>query len=86
VGEGGLDRRLWDQTNSQRTKLAPVLYRECRTPHFLRNKKPFDLTTNQPEGIRQIRTWLLGLRPAPPPVIKAVQNDLEERNRNSPRA
>ena len=63
----------WDQVSSQRTKLGPVLYRDCRTPHFLRNKKPFDLRTNQPEGFRQIKTWLLGLRPAPPPVMHLPQ-------------
>ena len=26
-----------------------------------------------PEGFRQIRTWLLGLRPAPPPVVDLPQ-------------
>jgi hypothetical protein len=36
----------WDQTNSQRTKLAGVLYRECQIPRLLRNKKYFDLRTN----------------------------------------
>jgi tetratricopeptide (TPR) repeat protein len=64
---------FWDQTNSERIRLAPVLYRDCRIPHFLRNKKPFDLTTNQTEGFRQIRTWLLGLRSAPPPIIHLPQ-------------
>jgi hypothetical protein len=63
----------WDQVNSQRTRLAGVLYRDCRIPHLLRNKKPFDLRTNQTEGFRDIRTWLLGLRPAPPPVTHLPQ-------------
>jgi hypothetical protein len=64
---------FWDQTNTARIKLAPVLHRDCRIPHFLRNKKPFDLRTNQTEGFRAIRTWLLGLRPAPPPVVHLPQ-------------
>ena len=64
---------FWDQTNTARIKLAPVLHRDCRIPHFLRNKKPFDLRTNQTEGFRAIRTWLLGLRPAPPPVVHIPQ-------------
>jgi tetratricopeptide (TPR) repeat protein len=58
----------WDQVENQRTKLAGVLYRDCKIPRLLRNKKYFDLTTNQPEGFRQIKSWLLDLRPpvAPP--------------------
>src|SRR5947209_2769246 len=56
----------WDQINHQHTKLAGVLYRDCNIPTLLRNKKYFDLRANQPEGFRQIRTWLLGHRPAPP--------------------
>jgi len=64
---------FWDQTNSERIKLAPVLHRDCRIPHFLRNKKPFDLRTNQPEGFRKIRAWLLGQRPAPSPVMHLPQ-------------
>jgi hypothetical protein len=58
----------WDQVENQRTKLAGVLYRDCIIPRLLRNKKYFDLRTNQPEGFRQIKSWLLDLRPpvAPP--------------------
>ncbi|HTD56085.1 MAG TPA: toll/interleukin-1 receptor domain-containing protein, partial [Silvibacterium sp.] len=33
----------WDQTNTQNTKLAGVLYRDCQIPRLLRNKKYFDL-------------------------------------------
>jgi hypothetical protein len=47
---------FWDQTNNRRAKLAGVLYRDCPLPHLLRNKKYFDLRTNQPEGFRAIRT------------------------------
>ncbi len=64
---------FWDQTNTERIRLAPILHRDCRIPHFLRNKKPFDLRTNQTEGFRRSRTWLLGLRPAPPPVVHLPQ-------------
>ena len=32
--------------NSQRTKLAGALHRDCQIPRLLRNKKYFDLTTN----------------------------------------
>src|SRR5271170_1605440 len=64
---------FWDQTNTERIKLAPVLHRHCRIPHFLRNKKRFDLRTNQTEGFREIRTWLLVLRPAPPPIVHLPQ-------------
>jgi hypothetical protein len=37
---------FWEQTNNRRTKLAGVLYRDCRLPPLLRNKKYFDLRTN----------------------------------------
>ena len=63
----------WDQTNTQNTKLAGVLYRDCQIPRLLRNKKYFDLRTNQTEGFREIRSWLLGLRSAPPPIIHLPQ-------------
>ena len=63
---------FWDQTNNRRTKLAGVLYRDCQLPHLLRNKKYFDLRTNQPEGFRAIRTWLLTQRPAPPPRLNPL--------------
>src|SRR5271170_591446 len=64
---------FWDQTNSERIRLATVLHRDCRIPHFLRNKKRFDLRANQTEGFREIRTWLLGLGPAPPPIVHLPQ-------------
>jgi hypothetical protein len=63
----------WDQVESQHTKLAGVLYRDCRIPRLLRNKKYFDLRTNQPEGFRLIKTWLLGERPRVPPVVHLPQ-------------
>jgi hypothetical protein len=50
---------LWDQTNDRKIKLLGVLYRDCRIPRLLRNKKYFDLRTNQPQGFREIRTFLL---------------------------
>ena len=56
----------WEQVNARKTKLVGVLYRDCRIPRLLRNKKYFDLRTNQPEGFREIRTWLLGEQPARP--------------------
>jgi tetratricopeptide (TPR) repeat protein len=56
----------WEQVNARKTKLVGDLYRDCRIPRLLRNKKYFDLRTNQPEGFRAIRTWLLGEQPARP--------------------
>jgi TIR domain len=63
----------WEQVESQHVKLAGVLYRDCRIPRLLRNRKYFDLRTNQPEGFREIKTWLLGQRPPPPPVVHLPQ-------------
>jgi len=57
---------FWDQTNNRKTKLLGVLYRDCTIPRLLRNKKYFDLRKNQPEGFREIRTFLLTKQPAPP--------------------
>ena len=57
---------FWDQTNNRKTKLLGVLYRDCTIPRLLRNKKYFDLRTNQPQGFREIRTFLLTQQPAPP--------------------
>jgi tetratricopeptide (TPR) repeat protein len=63
----------WEHVNTQTTKLAGVLYRDCTIPRLLRNKKYFDLRTNQPEGFRQIKTWLLGLRPPVAPLVHLPQ-------------
>jgi tetratricopeptide (TPR) repeat protein len=63
----------WDQVENQSRKFAGVLYRDCRIPRLLRNKKYFDLRTNQPEGFRLVKTWLLGQRRAPPPVVHLPQ-------------
>jgi hypothetical protein len=63
----------WEQVESQHVKLAGVLYRDCRIPRLLRNKKYFDLRTNQPEGFRLIKTWLLGQRPPVPAVVHLPQ-------------
>lgn len=57
---------FWEQTNDRKTKLLGVLYRDCKIPRLLRNKKYFDLRKNQPEGFREIRTFLLTQQPAPP--------------------
>jgi tetratricopeptide (TPR) repeat protein len=59
---------LWEQVNSDKVKLVGILYRECQIPRLIRNKKYFDLRTNQPDGFRQIKTWLLGsFAPSAPP-------------------
>jgi hypothetical protein len=63
----------WEHVNTQTTKLAGVLYRDCTIPRLLRNKKYFDLRTNQTEGFRQIKTWLLGLRPPVAPLVHLPQ-------------
>src|SRR5664279_609095 len=57
---------FWEQTNDRNTKLVGVLYRDCKIPPLLRNKKYFDLRTNQPQGFREIRTFLLTGKPAAP--------------------
>lgn len=57
---------FWEQTNERKTKLAGVLYRDCKIPRLLRNKKYFDLQTNQPQGFREIRTFLLEEKPVRP--------------------
>jgi len=56
---------FWEQTNNRKTKLVGVLYRDCQIPKLLGNKKHFDLRTNQPQGFRAIRTFLLTERPVP---------------------
>jgi len=63
---------FWEQTNSRKTKVAAVLYRDCRIPRLLRNKKYFDLRTNQPQGFREIRTWLLTEWPVPPERVNGL--------------
>ena len=56
---------FWEQTNDRKRNCWAVLYRD--TQHLLpRNKKYFDLRKNQPEGFREIRTFLLTQQPAPP--------------------
>jgi len=63
---------FWEQTNKGQVKLAGVLYRDCAIPRLIRNKKYFDLRLNHPEGFRQIRTWLLNERAAPPPPVNLL--------------
>lgn len=82
---------FWDQTNNRKAKLAGVLYRDCRIPRLLRNKKYFDLRTNQPQGFREIRTWLLTQRPGAvervnvlptrPPLFVGRENELADLRR-----
>jgi tetratricopeptide (TPR) repeat protein len=63
---------FWEQTNKGEVKLAGVLYKDCAIPRLIRNKKYFDLRSNQPEGFRQIRTWLLTGRPVTPPRVNLL--------------
>jgi tetratricopeptide (TPR) repeat protein len=60
---------FWEQTNNRKTKLVGLLYRDCQIPRLLRNKKYFDLRTNQPEGIRAIRSFLLSQQRESPPRV-----------------
>src|SRR5262249_20097646 len=79
---------FWEQTNNRKTKLLGVLYRDCRIPRLLRNKKYFDLRTNQPQGFREIRTFLLTQQPAhpervnylppPPPIFIGREKELSD--------
>ena len=79
---------VWEQVNRGRTKLVPVLYRDCSIPRLLRNKKYVDLRTNQPEGFRAIRTFLLTQKlaeptkynqlPARPPLFVGREDELAE--------
>ena len=66
---------FWEQTNGRKTKLIPVLYRDCTIPRLVRSKKYVDLRVNQPEGFREIRTFLLTQKPV---VVERV-NFLPER-------
>jgi tetratricopeptide (TPR) repeat protein len=58
-----------EQTNERKTKLLPVLYGDCEIPRLLGTKQYFDLRTNQPAGFREIHTFLVTQRPAPPPRV-----------------
>jgi hypothetical protein len=62
---------LYDETNQGRVKLAVAHCGDCHIPHLLRARKYFDLRTNQPQGFRDVRTWLLNERPAPPQPFHA---------------
>jgi hypothetical protein len=48
--------KYWDQINTGKLQLAPVLYRDCQIPYLLKNKRRFDLRTNHPDGFRQIKS------------------------------
>jgi tetratricopeptide (TPR) repeat protein len=63
---------FWEQTNNQKTKLVGVLYRDCKMPKLLRNKRYFDLRKNQPQGFREIRTFLLTERPPVPERVNQL--------------
>lgn len=56
----------WEQTNSGKKKLLPVLLRDCREVPLLRNKRRIDLRKNRPEGMRQILGFLLHEQPSQP--------------------
>jgi tetratricopeptide (TPR) repeat protein len=56
----------WEQVNTGKVRLIPVLLGDCAPPAILANKKYCDLRTNQLEGMRQLKAELL--RDAPPPV------------------
>src|SRR5271165_1955364 len=57
---------FYEQTNNGKVKVLAVLYQDCQIPPLLRTTKQFDLRRNHPDGFRQIRTFLLEQRPAPP--------------------
>jgi len=57
---------FWTQTNTQQTKIIPILYRDCSLPPLLRNKAYLDLRTNHLDGFRQIKTFLLTQQPVVP--------------------
>ncbi len=63
---------LWQQTNNGTERLVTVLHRDCRIPNLLANKKLFDLRTNQPQGFREILTFLQTRRPVPPQRINQL--------------
>ncbi len=65
--------KYWEQVNSGRVQLLPVLFHDCNIPPLLRNKKYFDLRTNHPDGFRKIKACLLGLKPSPPPSSNLPQ-------------
>ena len=79
---------FWRQTNKRKTKVIGVLYRDCQLPPLLRNKKYFDLRKNQPQGFREIYTFLADGAPAPvekvnylpvrPPLFIGREKELSE--------
>jgi tetratricopeptide (TPR) repeat protein len=60
---------LCEETKTGKTKLLVALYRECRIPSLLGTKDHFDLRKNQTVGFRDIHTFLVTQRPAPPPRV-----------------
>jgi len=46
-------------------RVAYLLIGDCRFPPLLRNQSFFDLTQDRLEGFRQLKRWLLQLRPPP---------------------
>jgi tetratricopeptide (TPR) repeat protein len=49
----------WTQVNSGKSRLIPVLLRDCELPALLANKKYCDLRSNQLEGMRCLKAELL---------------------------
>ena len=60
---------MCEETKTGKTKLLVALYRECRIPSLLGTKDHFDLRKNQTVGFRDIHTFLVTQRPAPPPRV-----------------
>jgi tetratricopeptide (TPR) repeat protein len=60
---------FWRQMESRGVKLACVLYRACQIPLLLANKRYFDLTTNQLDEFRRMKSWLLEQRPPAQPIV-----------------
>jgi tetratricopeptide (TPR) repeat protein len=61
----------WDQVNSGKKRLIPVLIGDCEPPALLKNKKYCDLRTNILEGVRKLKTSLLKQAPARTPAVPA---------------
>lgn len=56
---------LFGKSKEFGVKVAYLLLSDCRFPPLLRNQNFFDLTRDRLDGFRQIKRWLLHLRPPP---------------------
>ncbi|MBS1874209.1 MAG: toll/interleukin-1 receptor domain-containing protein, partial [Acidobacteria bacterium] len=64
--EQELGAAFWDQVNSGKTRLIPVLIDDCVLPPLLKTKKYVDLRTNQLDGMGKLKSAILRAGPQTP--------------------